>query len=246
VKLALDGTSATVFELIPASAISQPLVLNAAALEVSAPPRAQLNGSSLSIAHAAGEPGTAQNLDILLPTDRKLSSMTVNGNPVQFKQSGNYVDAQVNFQGTRFAQAQQIEVVPGADGSLSGTFAIPRRIFDQLAARKLKWPIPWVREDYETTWLAPERLLLFVQFADGSDSTRVEASLDGRPLAFKPAYSSSRVDAPCFVGFYADLSTLAPDVRHTIELRVSQEAAGQLQGVFFDNVTPQLTESLAR
>ena len=246
VQLALDGTSATVFELVPASEMRQPLVLNAAALEASAPPRAQLNGTSLSIAHAAGESGTVQNVDVLLPTDRKLSSMTVNGTPVRFTQSGNYVDAQVEFQGARFAQAQEIEVALGAEGSLSGSFTIPQRIFDQLAARKMKWPIPWTREDYETTWLAPERLLLFVQFADGSDATKVEANLDGKPFALKPAYSSSRVDAPCFVGFYADLSTLAPDVRHTIELRIPQGAAAQLQGVFFDNVIPQLTESLAR
>jgi hypothetical protein len=246
VRLTLDGTSATVIELIPASEIGQPLVLNATALEASSPPSPQLNGSSLSIVNVAGEPGTVQNVDVLLPTDRKLSSMTVNGSPIEFTQSGNYVDARVEFQGTRFAQAQEIEVAPGADGLLSGSFAIPQRVFDQLAARKLKWPIPWNREDYESTWLAPERLLLFVQFSDGSDSTRVEANLDGKPLALKQAYSSSRADAPCFVGFYADLSTLAPDVRHTIELRIPQGAAGKLQGVFFDNVTPQLTESLAR
>ena len=69
--------------------------------------------------------------------------------------------------------------------------------------------------------------------------------MDGEPLNLKPAYSSSRADAACFVGFYADLSKIAPDVRHTIELRLPQTARGQLQGIFFDNVTPQLTELLA-
>ena len=128
---------------------------------------------------------------------------------------------------------------------VSGTFVVPQRVLDQLAARKLKWPIPWTQEDYESTWLAPERLLLFVQEADGNDSMKVEATLDGQPLTFKPAYSSSRPDAPCFVGFYADLSAVAPDVRHTIELRIPQTGRGQLQGIFFDNVTPQLTETLA-
>jgi hypothetical protein len=72
----------------------------------------------------------------------------------------------------------------------------------------------------------------------------VTATLDGKPLQFKPAYSSSRVDAACFVGFYADVSGIAADVRHTIELHAPQMAAGQLQGIFFDNVTPQFTESL--
>jgi len=109
----------------------------------------------------------------------------------------------------------------------------------------LKWPIPWTQGDYETTWLAPERLLLFVQIADGNDSMKVEGTLDGQPLRLKPAYSSSRIDAPCFVGFYADVSAVTPDVRHTIELRIPRLGPGQLQGIFFDNVTPQLTENLA-
>jgi hypothetical protein len=114
-----------------------------------------------------------------------------------------------------------------------------------LAARKLKWPIPWTHEDYESTWLAPERLLLFLQLADGNDSITVTGKLDGQQLVIQPAYSSSRVDVPCFVGFYADLSKTSPDVQHTIELRVSQIEPGQLQGVFFENVSSQLTESLA-
>jgi hypothetical protein len=73
----------------------------------------------------------------------------------------------------------------------------------------------------------------------------VTAALDGQPLTLHPAYSSSRVNAPFFVGFYADLSEVTADVRHTIELRVPQMSPGQLQGIFFDNVTPEFTESLA-
>ena len=122
---------------------------------------------------------------------------------------------------------------------------VPQRVLDQLAARKLKWPIPWTHEDYESTWLAPERLLLFLQLADGNDSTTVTGKVDGQQLVIKPAYSSSRVNVPCFVGFYADLSKTSPDVQHTIELRISQIEPGQLRGAFFENVTPQLTESLA-
>jgi hypothetical protein len=69
--------------------------------------------------------------------------------------------------------------------------------------------------------------------------------VDGQQLVIKPAYSSSRVNVPCFVGFYADFSKTSPDVQHTIELRISQIEPGQLRGAFFENVTPQLTESLA-
>jgi hypothetical protein len=245
VSLMLDGTSATVFEVVPEENLKRPILVNAAALHSAVPPGVELKGSTLSFVHVAGEPGTVEKLGVLLPENSKVSSMTVNGNAVKFMQSGSYVETQSQFQGIRFAAAQEVKVAPGADGSLTGTFVVPQRVFDQLAARKLKWPIRWTQEDYESTWLAPERLLLFLQFADGNDLMNITGMLDGQVLKLQPAYSSSRVHAASFVGFYADLSQIAPDVRHTIELRMPRTARGQLQGIFFDNVIPQLTESLA-
>jgi hypothetical protein len=245
VRLALDGTSATVIELLPDEKVSHPILFNAAALHSAIQPGLELKGGALSFLHAAGEPGTFQKLGALLPLASKVSSVTVNGTPVQFTQSGSYVETEVKFKGTRFAQAQEIALSQSEDGSLTGAFMVPQRILDQLAARKLKWPIPWTREDYESTWLAPERLLLFLQLADENDSITVTGKLDGQQLVIKPAYSSSRVDVPCFVGFYADLSKTSPDVQHTIELRIPQMEPGHLRGVFFENVTSQLTESLA-
>ena len=242
VHLALDGTSAMVFELTPEGEVQQPVLFNAAALHSTVPPTAEMKGSNLTVAHAAGEPGTVQTLGVLLPAGAIVSNMTINGDAVKFNQSGNYVEAKVQFKGQRFAQAEEIKVAPAANDSLAGTFVVPQRVFDQLAARKRAWPIPWTKEDYESTWLAPERLLLFVQFADGSDSMAVTGMLDGQPLDLRPAYSSIRTDPACFVGFYVDLSRIAPDVQHTIELRVPQVKPAQLQGIFFDNVTPQLTE----
>jgi hypothetical protein len=245
VRLMLDGTSATVFELIPEREVDHAILFNAAALHPAIRPGIELRGSSLSFVHAAGEPGTFQKLGALLPPASKVSNVTVNGSQVKFTQSGGYVETQVQFEGIRFEQAQEIPVSQGKDGSLRGTFVVPKRVLEQLAARKLKWPIPWTQEDYESTWLAPERLLLFLQIADGDDSITGTGKLDGQPLTFQPAYSSSRADRPCFVGLYSDLSKIAPDVQHTIELHMPQIKPGQLQGVFFDNVTPQLTESLA-
>jgi hypothetical protein len=242
VHLELDGTSATVLELVPRVAVNPPILLNTAHLQSSSPPRAELKGTNLTVEHAAGEPGKAQSLGVLLPEAAKISRMTVNGSVVKFKQSANYVEAQVRFKGQRFSQAQEISMAPIQDGSLHGTFVVPRRVLDQLALRKQKWPVPWTQEDYESTWLVPERLLLFMQTADGNDSMSIEGNLDGKPLMLQPAYSSSRVDAASFVGFYADLSQIEPDVRHTIELRAKESMPGQFQGIFFDNVTPQLTE----
>jgi hypothetical protein len=245
VHLQLDGTSATVFEVVPAPESKQPVLFNAAAVSSANPPRAELTGTSIAATHVAAEPGTTQAIGILLPGETRISALTVNGKAQPFTQSGRYVEAQVRFDGDRFAQAQEIALTGGGDGELAGDFRVPQRIFDQLDARKREWPIPWTQEDYESTWLVPERLLLFVQAADGTDSASVKATIDGTQLKIQPAYSSSRVDSPSFVGFYADLSKIAPAVRHTIKLQMTGLAQSQLQGVFFDNVEPQLTESIA-
>jgi hypothetical protein len=244
VHLALDGTSATVLELISADDVKDPMVFNSAAVSPQAPPRAELRGTSLSIAHVAGEPGSTESIGVLLRGDTRISGVNVNGKAQTFTQTGAYVEAHVRFDGDCFGQAQEVALSLGQAGDLEGTFEVPQRIVDQLDARKQAWPIPWTQEDYESTWLAPERLLLFVQAAEANDSASLTATLDDKPLVFQTAYSSSRIDAASFVGFYTDLSRIAPRVRHTIKLHISGMNPAQLQGIFFDNVEPQLTESI--
>jgi hypothetical protein len=128
---------------------------------------------------------------------------------------------------------------------LVGSFTIPGRVFEQLARRRARWPIRWTREDLETTWLVPERLLLFVQMAEPKDEMVVSLKLDGRPLELKRAYSSVRVHGPSFVGWYADLSQIAPDREHSVELWLPLTLRpGQFQGLFFDNVETEYTDSV--
>ena len=244
VQTTLGGTSATVLELVPASVATQPIVMNAAS-ETSPSPGARLTRSTLTLTHIAGEPGTQQEIGVLLPTATPIQRMTVNGMTVQPKQSGRYVSADLRFSGTRFGQAEPIALSPGAEGILHGEFVAPEGIFAQLAEREKAWPIPWTREDYQTTWLAPGRLLLFIQIAEPSDAMKVTATLDGQALPLTRAYSSTRVHPASFVGFYADLSKVAPDTRHTFTLHLPQLRPGQFQGVFFDNVEPRFTEALA-
>jgi hypothetical protein len=247
VHLALDGTSATVFELVPAPSSIQPIILNAGADNASlAKPTAVLTGSTLTLSHIAGEPGTQQELGVLLPTAVHVEKMIVNGEAVKPTQTGRYVSSELHFSGTSFSRAQQISFTPDAEGTLKGSFVVPQRILAQLAARKRAWPIPWTSEDYETTWLAPERLLLFGQIAEANDAMQVSATLDGQPLPLTRAYTSTRVHAPSFVGFYADLSKIIPDTQHRFTLHLPQLKPGQFQGVFFDNVEPQFTEELTR
>jgi hypothetical protein len=245
VQLALDGTSATVLELLPASSFTAPVVLNATS-ETSSAPVARLTGSTLVLTDVAGEPGTQQEIGVLLPTSVPIQKMVVNGTAVQAQQSGRYVSVNLHFAGTRFRQAEQIALFTDTAGRLHGKFSVPQDIFAQLAARKKAWPIPWTPEDYKTTWLAPERLLLFIQIAEPSDTRHLSATLDGQPLTLSRAYSSVRVHSPSFVGFYADLSKIAPERQHSFTLQLPQLRAGQFQGVFFDNVQPRLTEELVQ
>ena len=244
VRIVLDGTSATVYEIVPATQADHPIVFNAASSSQQSAPAAEIKGADLSVTHVAGQPGTTQTIGILMPGGAKISNLTVNGKVEHFTQAGRYIEAQAHFGGECFGQAQEIALTAANDGSLEGGFSIPQRIFDQLEARKRTWPIPWTKKDYESTWLVPERLLLFLQLADGKDSAEVSATLDGKALAFQPAYSSVRADPPTFVGFYADLSRNASGARHTIKLHLSGIDPAQLQGVFFDNVEPELTESI--
>ncbi len=248
VRLTLDGTSATVLELTPVGVSSTPMVFNA--VQNAGPDSARLHiagtGGHVTLRNVAGEPGTSTEIGVLLPLDEKIKSITVNGHIVKFAQTGRYASAHVSFAGTRFGHAEQVVVSPTTGGDVAGSFTVPRRILDQLAQRKRAWPIPWTKQDYETTWLAPERLLLFFQFADGQDTIPLSASLDGQPLPLKAAYSSTRVHPPSFVGFYADLSSISPDKQHSLSLKVPAPYLERLQGVFFDNVQPELTERISQ
>ena len=68
--------------------------------------------------------------------------------------------------------------------------------------------------------------------------------IDGREVELRKAYSSVRPNARSFVGFYADVSLLPPEVEHTVELELPALKAGQFQGLFFENVEREETEQV--
>jgi hypothetical protein len=246
IELKLDGTSATVLQLIPASkGAGQILVFGAHDSDASKPPQASFENGVVQLMNIAGEPGTEQSVGVLLQDEIPVRAMAVNGKPVPFRQNGRYASAEVKFAGTTFAHSQEVPLQSDSDGSLTGSFLIPDRIMQQLARRRESWPIPWTKQDYETTWLAPERLLLFIQFAEPDDTMTVKMTLDESPLELKRAYSSVREHAASFVGFYADLSNIKPNTTHTIHLVLPKLEPGRFQGVFFENVETEYTGQLA-
>ncbi len=241
-EVSLDGGSALVLEITPAAAIvREPLLFNA-------PGTVSLDHGLLDLRDVEGEPGTTVRLLVLLPQSATVSRARVNGRAVPVgSRAGDTMQLDVRFDGTEFHRLQPA-LVPDpafAGGRLNGTFTIPRRIFDQLAARRRAWPIPWTADDYRTTWLVPERLLLFVQFAEPDDAWEARLTIDGRPVELHKAYTAVRRAARTFVGFYADLSLLDADRQYQFGLELPAAASGRFRGLFFENVEPEFTTALA-
>ncbi|MBX5478717.1 MAG: hypothetical protein IRZ19_06525 [Pyrinomonas methylaliphatogenes] len=242
VELELAGTSARVLEIAPADERSRETLL------FGAPGEARFSQGRLVITGVRGEVGSSVELLVRLPEEGSpVREVMVNGEKMRFAQRGRVVAVPVRFRGAAFSRQIELKEV-GMDACgvhMVGSFTIPGRVFEQLARRRARWPIRWTREDLETTWLVPERLLLFVQMAEPKDEMVVSLKLDGRPLELKRAYSSVRVHGPSFVGWYADLSQIAPDREHSVELWLPLTLRpGQFQGLFFDNVETEYTDSV--
>jgi hypothetical protein len=243
VSVAMDGVSVLVLEIEPAPAGRVTPVLFGAVGSVT------VRGGVVSIDGVRGEMGTSQEVLLVVPAAGAVTGVMVNGQPAPFaRTSSGALSLPVSFAGAPFRHSQQI----GADdpafrgGRFTARFTVPGRIFDQLVARRRAWPIPWTAEDYLTTWLAPERLLLFVQIAEPEPTWEARLVIDGRPVELKKAYSAVRAEPKTFVGFYADLSSIAADREHRLELDVPRLRLGQWQGVFFDNIETELTDRIVR
>jgi hypothetical protein len=226
-----------VLEIAPAPAVTEPIVFNA-------PGRATTDNGVLVLRDVRGEVGTSATLFVALPPASRVTRARVNGVDVPLgSRRGGVVELAVKFEGVEFRRLQPAVVGDSAfvGGRLTGTFRIPKRVFDQLAERRRAWPIPWTAEDSLTTWLAPERLLVYAQFAEPNDKWDVRLSIDGRPVEMRRAYTAVRVVPSTFVGWYADLSRLEPDREYRFTLDVPSVRPGQFRGLFFENVEPEYT-----
>jgi hypothetical protein len=162
-----------------------------------------------------------------------------------FTRTNDAIETTISFAGQAFSRGAGVFPYDAAftGGTLSGSVVIPKRVFSQLAARKAAWPIPYTADDLLAPWLGSDRLLLFVQLAEPDDAMDVALTIDGKPVKLTRAYNSIYGHSPkrTFLGFYADVSTLAPDVEHRVTLRLPQLPAGRFQGLFFENVEPDRT-----
>jgi hypothetical protein len=240
VSIVMDGGSAVVLSLEPApDAVREPLLFNA-------PGRASLAGGVLSIVGVRGEVGTSEELIVVVPRGAPVSSVKVNGGAAKFTRSADLLSVAVTFAGEPFRHYQQIGAYDPSftGGTVRASFRIPQRVFDQLAARRQAWPIPWTSEDMRATWLAPQRLLLYLQLAEPDEKWTPRLKLNGRPVDLLKAYASIRANPRNFLGFYADLSLLESDKEYKVELDLPPLKPGQFQGLFFENIEPEYTEAI--
>ena len=75
-----------------------------------------------------------------------------------------------------------------------------------------------------------------MQIAEPDETWTASMKIDGQPVELRKAYSSIRRVPRDFVGFWADISALAADQPHTLELQLPAMRQGWFQGVFLENV----------
>jgi hypothetical protein len=243
VSIPMDGQSAVVLELAPADSLTRPLLFGV-------PGTATADDDGMvRVTGVRGEVGTSADIFVMFPDGRSATTLHVNGQSASFSQTPAGLLATVRFAGTDFRHAQQIGGVDASfnGGIFSAAIAIPAWVFDQLRTRSRSAGIHWTAEDRQTTWLAPERLLLYVPIAEADDD-RLDARLtiDGRLVPLQRAYTAVRPAKSTFTGFYADVSNLSADIPHQIEVRLPALRPGQFQGVFLDNIEPLYTDQLRR
>lgn len=241
VTLALPGNQALVLAVRAAPA-SQPLLFNVRG-------RAALTGRVLTLSDVEGEVGAESDISVLTPGNRRVAGLVVNGVDLPFRQNGNLVTAKVRFGGEQFPAGGPLwNYDPSfAGGTIRTAFRIPARIFAQLSRRQKTWPVPYTEDDLLATWLGCHRLLLYAHIAEPDDSKEISVAVDGKPAPVRKAwnniYGGNRRN---FLGYYVEVTSLAPDVDHALEVRVPQLAPGRFQGLFFENVEAEYTRAIAK
>ena len=237
----LDGASALVLEVAPAPAVAaQPLLIGTTG-------SAAVNDGVLALRNVRGESGTRFSTRVILPRGTPVTSVRVNN--VAFapgERRGDTLLVTGRFGGSEVRPMLPVITADAAAAAgttrVRGTLTLPRELFAQLTARRRAWPLPWTSEDYRTTWLASERLLLFAPIATPDDRYDMRLFIDGRLVEFKKAYTAVRTVRSTFVGWYADISLLEPDKPHHVEIELPADVpAGWFRGVFVENVEREYT-----
>jgi hypothetical protein len=237
----MEGARAVVLEVTPVDDVTEPTLFNAAG-------KARIDGSELKLLDVTGEVGTEIKLLVAIPKGKTVRSLTINGGKAKYKLDGNVLSTDVRFAGDRFGHSEPVGKYDrdfNAD-TFEGEFSIPERVFAQLKARKKAWPVPYTEDDLLATWVAPWRMLLFVNIADAKPEMKVTMKINGAPFELKQAFNGiyKRSGYRTFMGFYADVSALKPDTKYKVELQLPKLHPGQFHGLYFENIETEYTQEI--
>jgi hypothetical protein len=244
VAVLLPGTEATVLEVsLAPEKVEQPLLLGVVG-------SATVNSGKLELTGVQGEVGSERLVSVLLPEGQQVSSVTVNGRKMEFRQVDSKALFRLQFAGPRMSARHQIGISEAgfSGGAYKTEATIPKEAFAQLEARKRRWPVNYTLEERAAPWLNPDRLLLFISVAEPDEETMkgVTLKVDGESIPVKPAYTSVARSNPrnTFTGWCADLTSIKPDVKHTFEVELPTLAPGHFQGLFLDTVEAEYTDKI--
>ncbi len=233
--LSLHGGTALVLEITRVKpTVTEPLLLFGSG-------SVRLSHDTLVIDSVMGESGSAGNEVVRLPASSRISAVRVNGQTAaRFRRRADRVVVDVEFGAPAMHPMHPVVAWDSTftGGTVRGEFTIPQGVFDQLKARRVAWPIPWTAEDYRTSWLAPERLLLWAPFANADDKWNARLTLNGAPVEFRKAYTAIQTERSTFTGFYADVSMLESGRSYRFELELPKTTRGQFLGLYFENIEP--------
>ena len=264
VSIPMGGTSVCVLKIKPIEYPTDAPVLFGAS------GKATLADGKLALSGVSGPVGEKKDLIVRVGQEARIKTVTVGGHEVSFKQQGKIVNLNVTFAGKPFSQSQQIG---DYDSNFNGqvvesTFAIPKRIFDQLRRRKAEWPVPYTEDDRVAPWVDNSRLLLFAQIAEpyadkeisgkqGSDDDKIVRNvpygkedvvieINGKPVEVREGYNGvyPYVTRTC-MGMYTDISNLSPDTEYHVKVTLPEGLRpGQFQGLFFEHVENEYTDTI--
>lgn len=117
-----------------------------------------------------------------------------------------------------------------AGGVLNGTVNVPAAVIAQLAARAAAYPVQWNASDLEIAWLAPGRLLAYIDSAGLLPSgVSIPATLNGAPVPVQEVFScrTSHTES-CFQGYWIDLSAagVRADTDYSLSMTLPAFAPG--------------------
>lgn len=244
VELAIKGPEAMVVEVVPQQSVQRPVLLGVQG-------RAEVDGSKLVLAGVRGQSGVETQAGVLLPDGTAVREVAINGRaPRQLAGGKGFLTIPLRFAGESIAHCQQVgDCPPRFSGqAFKADLKVTRGMLGQLEQRRQAWPVEHTAEELLATWRGVDRLLMFIQIADPDDRMEVGLKIGGQAVEVRKAYSDvfPLGRERTFTGFYADVTGLAPDQAHAVEVSLPAGLKpGQFQGLFLENLETAFTSELA-